>query len=73
MKESWIMFKCRNAEERDKISSLIQRNRRLEEAVHKKVLGGPLELTDSDIMIDSLLSNISTMNAVIRLLAEKTG
>lgn len=73
MYECQIVIKCRSTDESDKISDLIQRNRRLEEQVHKAVLGGPLNLTDSDIVVDALHANISTMHAVIRILKEKAG
>ena len=73
MTDNHFVIKCRNAEERDKISDLLQRNRRLEEKVHKAILGGPLNLTDSDIIVDALYANLSAMHVVVRLLQDRAG
>jgi len=73
MSYHWVKFECRDVEEADHISDLLQRNRRLEEQIHMQVMHGYADLRDSDILIDALHSNLSILHTVIRLLKEKAG
>ena len=73
MTTQWIKFECRDAEQLKHIEGLMKRNHRITKEVHEKVLGGPLNLLDGDVIEDALQSNLGTMHQLIRILTEKAG
>lgn len=73
MTEHMIYTECRDADQFKRICELLTRNRRVEERVHKLVLGGPHCIVEADILEDALQSNLGTMHQLERILKERAG